>query len=103
MSLSFDRVAECYDATRGFPPGIDQQIGAGFRRASGLPAGARLLEIGVGTGRIAIPLAAQGYRYTGVDISTAMMQRLRERLPDSIALDLVRADATALPLRDASI
>ena len=103
MSISFDRVAERYDATRGFPPGIENQVGAAFRRLSGLPAGARLLEIGVGTGRIAIPLASQGYRYTGVDISSAMMQRLRQQLPPHVTVELLRADATALPLRDASI
>src|SRR5215216_6319362 len=53
MSISFDRIAERYDATRGFPPGIEAQIGAAFRRLSSLHTGARLLEIGVGTGRIA--------------------------------------------------
>lgn len=103
MSLSFDRIAARYDATRGFPPGIDAAIGAAFRRHSGLPAGARLLEIGVGTGRIAIPLAAQGYRYVGVDISLDMMARLRERLHPGLVVELLRADATALPLRDASV
>jgi hypothetical protein len=25
-SLSFDRVAHTYDATRGYPPGVDQHI-----------------------------------------------------------------------------
>jgi ubiquinone/menaquinone biosynthesis C-methylase UbiE len=103
MSISFDRIAERYDATRGFPPGVETQIGAAFRRLSGLRAGAHLLEIGVGTGRIAIPLASQGYRYTGADISSAMMQRLRQRLPAGVTVDLLRADATALPLRDASM
>lgn len=103
MSISFDRIADRYDATRGFPPGIDGHIGAAFRRESGLAASARLLEIGVGTGRIALPLVAQGYRYLGVDISTEMMRRLRQRLPAGLAIDLARADATALPLRTASV
>jgi len=103
MSISFDRIAERYDATRGFPPGVEAQIGAAFRQLSGLRTGARLLEIGIGTGRIAIPLALQGYHYTGADISSAMMQRLRRQLPPGVAVDLLRADATALPLRDACI
>jgi len=103
MSISFDRIATRYDTTRGFPPGVDAQIGAAFRWRSGLPGGARLLEIGVGTGRIAIPLASQGYRYIGVDISVEMMRRLRERLPQDTAVSLLRGDATALPLRDASV
>jgi ubiquinone/menaquinone biosynthesis C-methylase UbiE len=103
MSISFDRIAARYDTTRGFPPGIDAHIGAAFRRRSGLPAGARLLEIGVGTGRIAHPLASQGYRYIGVDISVEMMRRLRERLAQDTPVSLLRGDATALPLRDASV
>jgi ubiquinone/menaquinone biosynthesis C-methylase UbiE len=103
MSISFDRIAPHYDATRGFPPGVDAQVGAAFRRQSGLPTGARLVEIGVGTGRIAIPLVAQGYRYIGVDISPEMMRRLRARLPPGARLSLLRADATALPLGDESV
>ena len=75
MSVSFDRIASRYDATRGFPPGVGAQVGAAFRAQSGLPVGARLVEIGVGTGRIAIPLVSQGYQYIGVDISLEMMRR----------------------------
>ena len=36
----------------------------------------RVLELGVGTGRLAIPLAATGLEVHGVDSSTAMLQRL---------------------------
>jgi ubiquinone/menaquinone biosynthesis C-methylase UbiE len=103
MSISFDRIAERYDATRGFPSGVGAEVAAGFRRLSRLPNGARLLEIGVGTGRIAIPITSLGYRYVGVDISLDMMARLRQRLPVGVAVDLFRSDATALPFRDASL
>jgi SAM-dependent methyltransferase len=43
---------------------------------------ARLLELGVGTGRLAIPLAATGIEVHGVDTSAAMLDRLRARDPD---------------------
>jgi ubiquinone/menaquinone biosynthesis C-methylase UbiE len=102
-SISFDRIAARYDATRGFPFGVEAQIGASFRRVSGLPTNAHLLEIGVGTGRIALPLAAQGYRYTGLDLSLDMMARLGAQLPPGAAIRLVRGDATALPLHDDSM
>lgn len=36
-----------------------------------------LCELGVGTGRLAIPLASHGYVVTGVDASSAMLERLR--------------------------
>jgi SAM-dependent methyltransferase len=37
------------------------------------------LELGIGTGRIALPLAARGVRVHGVDLSEAMVARLREK------------------------
>ncbi|HYI61297.1 MAG TPA: class I SAM-dependent methyltransferase [Acidimicrobiales bacterium] len=37
---------------------------------------ARLLELGVGTGRLALPLAADGLAVTGLDASAAMLDRL---------------------------
>lgn len=50
------------------------------------PAGGGVLELGVGTGRLAIPLAergaAEGLRVTGIDASEAMLDRLREKDPD---------------------
>jgi SAM-dependent methyltransferase len=41
----------------------------------------RVLELGVGTGRLAIPLAAAGLAVTGVDVSPAMLARLAEADP----------------------
>ncbi len=62
----------------------------------------RLLEIGVGTGRIARPLLARGYHLTGVDVSREMMARLRAQLPpESPRPDLLQGDATRLALADA--
>jgi SAM-dependent methyltransferase len=37
------------------------------------------LELGIGTGRIAIPLAARGVRVHGIDLSEAMLARLRAK------------------------
>jgi len=37
------------------------------------------LELGVGTGRIALPLAQRGIRVHGIDLSEAMVTRLREK------------------------
>ena len=38
------------------------------------------LELGIGTGRIALPLAARGVRVHGIDLSEAMVAKLREKL-----------------------
>lgn len=45
------------------------------------PAPASLLELGVGTGRLAIPLAEHGYRVHGVDASPSMLVKLHENDP----------------------
>ena len=46
-----------------------------------LPAGATVLELGCGTGRIADPLAAMGHRVVGVDSSPAMLGYLHAAEP----------------------
>lgn len=43
---------------------------------------ARVLELGVGTGRLAVPLADAGFEVVGVDISAAMLERLRGADPE---------------------
>jgi SAM-dependent methyltransferase len=37
------------------------------------------LELGIGTGRVALPLAARGIRMSGIELSAAMARRLREK------------------------
>jgi SAM-dependent methyltransferase len=44
-----------------------------------LAGGGRALELGVGTGRIALPLAQRGVPVHGIDLSSAMVARLREK------------------------
>jgi ubiquinone/menaquinone biosynthesis C-methylase UbiE len=109
-SISFDRAADSYDASRGYPPEVAEAIGAALFAAAGGRSGMRLLELGIGTGRIAIPLLARGADVTGVDIAPRMLARLRANLEARRAaepgrpwgrLELVTADMTALPFPDA--
>ena len=51
-------------------------------RSAGDARTARVLELGVGTGRLAIPIATRGLDVTGIDTSAAMVARLRARDPD---------------------
>jgi len=44
-----------------------------------LAAGGRAVEFAIGTGRVALPLAASGVPVTGIELSDAMIARLREK------------------------
>jgi SAM-dependent methyltransferase len=46
---------------------------------AGLASGGRALELGIGTGRIALPLARRGVPVHGIDLSRAMVARLRAK------------------------
>src|SRR5262245_53802896 len=93
---NFDRAAEYYDETRGFPPGADVKVAAFIATTAELKPEHRVLEVGIGTGRIAVPLAAHVSSIAGVDISQAMMAKL---LAKSSANPIypIEGDAVYLP------
>jgi SAM-dependent methyltransferase len=94
-SLSFDRAAGYYDATRQTDDDTLRAIIELLTDELRPP----VLEIGVGTGQLALPLAASGVRLTGLDLSAEMLQTLRAK-PHGGDLPIIRGDATVLPFRD---
>src|SRR5882757_7629436 len=60
---------------------------------AGLAAGGRALELAIGTGRVALPLAARGVDVHGIDLSRAMVARLRAR-PGGDAIPVTIGDFT---------
>ena len=52
------------------------------------------LELAVGTGRVALPLAARGVPVSGIDLSTAMVERLRTK-DDAHRIDVTIGDMTS--------
>jgi ubiquinone/menaquinone biosynthesis C-methylase UbiE len=70
---------------------------------SGCPEGGEFLDVACGFGRHAIPLAAAGFRVTGVDRSAALLDEARRRAGgDAEWPRLVTADYRELPFDDAS-
>lgn len=72
------RVAATYDtdtADRFRPEVLDPTVDRLVALADGGPA----LEFGIGTGRVALPLAARGVDVTGIDLSPEMVDRLRAK------------------------
>jgi SAM-dependent methyltransferase len=60
-------------------------------------AGGRVLELGVGTGRLAVPMAAAGLHVVGIDASEAMLDQLRERDVDGLVESVLGDMADDLP------
>lgn len=94
-SLDFGRIADSYDRTRG---GEDR--GRRFaRELHGLLDPARaVMEVGIGTGLIALGLAELGHTLFGVDISEAMARRARRRIGPRVVV----GDARRLPVASGS-
>jgi ubiquinone/menaquinone biosynthesis C-methylase UbiE len=97
LSISFDRAAEYYDQTRAVPDPVMSRLVQML--SAELPRGELCLEIGVGTGRIALPLVEAGARIAGIDISSEMLGRLVAKTSRPWPQVAV-ADATRLPFRD---
>ncbi len=96
-SVVFDHAAGYYDETRGFPPGAGQRAAALFCQVGDLTAHSRVLEVGIGTGRIALPLAPHVRAVTGVDIARPMVERLLAKRDGEPIFPMI-ADAQRLPL-----
>ncbi len=73
-----DRIAEVYDEMYPVVP-TAPDVGATVDFLVSLAGAGPALELGIGTGRVAIPLAAAGVEVHGIDASTAMVERLRAK------------------------
>lgn len=102
-SINFNRAATFYDATRKLRDDIADQITHALLAQIRGAGADRVLEVGIGTGRMARPLMREGVQMVGVDISTEMMGQLVAQLtPEHTPPELLLGDATALPFPDGS-
>ncbi len=68
-----DRIAEIYD---DLYPTVDEKT---LEVLADLAHKGRVLELGIGTGRVALPLKGRGLEIYGIDASAAMVSKLREK------------------------
>jgi SAM-dependent methyltransferase len=85
---AYDEIARLYD-----PWSISVVEDVAFYVAAARRSGGPVVELGVGTGRIAVPVAASGIRIIGVDSSAGMLEVARERAERAgVELDLRLGD-----------
>lgn len=70
-----ERIADVYDEWYSGATDVDGTVATVLRLSAGRP----VLELGVGTGRLAIPMVEAGLDVHGVDASPAMVERLRAK------------------------
>lgn len=92
-----ERFADVYDDWYPFRDDTPTCVEA----IAALAGGGAVLELGVGTGRLAIPLAARGLAVTGVDSSPAMLERLAAK-PGGQAVRALLGDMADPPVGDAT-
>jgi SAM-dependent methyltransferase len=85
-----EHVADAYD---GWYAEYDEAM---IDALAELARGGRALELGIGTGRVALPLAARGVEVHGIDASPAMVERLRAK-PGGAQLAVTFGDFADVP------
>jgi SAM-dependent methyltransferase len=88
-----ERIADVYDAMMADLPDPADCVDRLAELAGPGPA----LELGIGTGRVALPLAARGVQVHGIDASEAMVERLRAK-PGGEAIPVTLGDFAGVPV-----
>jgi ubiquinone/menaquinone biosynthesis C-methylase UbiE len=86
--------ADTYDV---FTPDTNERIIDAFVRLSGLPAGARVVDLGCGSGVFTEVLQRRGYCCTGVDLSPKMIAIARNKFPK---IEFIEGDVEQLQFSD---
>jgi len=91
---AYDRIARLYD-----PWSVSVVEDVAFYLERARRSGGPVLELGIGTGRIAIPIAADGIAVIGVDLSEGMLAVARERAEEAgVEVDLRYGDLRDPPV-----
>jgi SAM-dependent methyltransferase len=85
-----EEAAQNYD-TPGAGMFAPEVLRPAVERLAQLAEGGRALEFAIGTGRVAIPLSERGVPVTGIELSSAMIARLREKA-DEATIPVVQGD-----------
>jgi SAM-dependent methyltransferase len=90
-----ERIAVVYDTL--LPPRIEASTDLAVEFLAGLAGSGPVLELGIGTGRVALPLASRGIAVQGIDASESMVARLREK-PGGADIPITIGDFQSVPV-----
>jgi SAM-dependent methyltransferase len=94
------KIWDVHAAQRYDTPGIGRFAAEVLRptvdRLAELACGGRVLEFGIGTGRVAVPLSQRGVPVTGIDLSRAMIDQLRTKADEATIPVIIGDMATAV-------
>lgn len=96
----WNEMAAVYDRTRAFPGDGERAVTRAVADRLRALGATRVLDLGCGTGRYAVPLAREGVRVVGADRSPEMLAMLASK-EGADRVRVVRCDAEALPFRRA--
>ncbi len=86
---TFEQVPELYDRARpSYPPQLFDDLAS----LAQLPAQARLVEIGCGTGQATLPLAERGYAVTCVELGERLAATARRKLAAFPSVSVINAE-----------
>jgi ubiquinone/menaquinone biosynthesis C-methylase UbiE len=101
MKLPFDQAAKYYDQTRADPEWVMKAMADTFLRVTNADGSSKILEVGIGTGRIALNLLERDLNILGVDLSLEMMRELHLKFDGPHApLRLAQMDGEQIALAD---
>jgi len=96
VSSPYDTIAELYDP---WSASVTEDVG--FYHDEARRSGGPVVELGVGTGRIAVPIAADGIRVIGIDSSRAMLDVCARRAAlAGVGIDLRVGDLRDPPVHE---
>ena len=103
--MSFDDIAFVYDETRAIPDWVLSEFYEKIKSEIKVNPDLTILDAGIGTGRMIMPLLDLDVHLVGIDISREMIKKMKEKISSSSGscqVSLVLGDVTALPFREDS-
>lgn len=98
MQNSYDHIAEQWHSNLRGQPYVDRVLGYVDLVLEGLPSGARVLDLGCGTGNpIAKYIVQKGFRVIGIDQSEKMLEIAKKEVPEA---ELIHSDMVNVQLAD---